>query len=92
MPVTKTAKRALRSSKIKRVVNNAIRAKLAIAIRLAEKTPNKTNIKRATSEADKAAKKNVLHNNKAAKIKSRLSKLASGNRKNQKNQKTRKVG
>ena len=75
MPVTSTAKRALRSSKVKESVNNIIRSKVAVAIRLAEKNPTKAKIKKAVSEADKAAKKRVLHKNKASRIKSRLSKL-----------------
>lgn len=75
MPVTKTAKRALRSSKVKRSVNNIIRSKLAVAIRLAEKNPTAINIRKAVSATDKAAKKNVLHKNKAARIKSRLANL-----------------
>ncbi len=76
MPVTKTAKRALRSSKLKQLVNNKIRSRVDVAIKLAEKKPTKTSIKRAVSETDRAAKKGVLHKNKASRIKSRLSKLS----------------
>ena len=41
MPVTKTAKRALRVSKRKADVNNKIRSGLEIALRLAEKSKKK---------------------------------------------------
>lgn len=76
MPVTKTAKRALRSSKRKETVNKLITSRLEIAIKKARKEKTPVNIKKAVSLADKAAKKKVIHKNKAARIKSALSKLA----------------
>jgi small subunit ribosomal protein S20 len=75
MPVTKTAKRALRSSKKKEAVNKKIRASLEVAIRLARKEKSKKTIQEAISTVDRAAKKKVLHRKKAARIKSSLSKL-----------------
>jgi len=54
MPVTKTAKRARRSS---------LRKKSADVLNL------------AVSLTDRAAKKKIIHKNKAARIKSQLSKL-----------------
>lgn len=75
MPVTKTAKRALRSSKKKEVVNQQIRANLEAAIRVARKKRGEKNILTAISLADRTAKKNIIHKNKAARIKSSLSKL-----------------
>ena len=75
MPVTKTAKRALRSSKKKAEVNKSILKKMEIAIRLAKKTLKETDITKAISLVDKAAKKKVIHKNKASRAKSTLSKL-----------------
>ena len=75
MPVTKTAKRALRSSKRKKAVNNKIRARLETAVREAKKKKTPASIRKAISETDKAAKRNVIHDNKAARIKSTLSTL-----------------
>lgn len=75
MPVTKTAKRALRGSKRKKFVNEQIRRQLDLAVRLAKKGKSKTQITKAFSLADRAAKKKVIHKNKAARIKSSLSKL-----------------
>ncbi len=75
MPVTKTAKRALRSSKRKTIINKRIIAQLEIAIRKAEKTKTGKAVREAISLADKSAKTNVIHRNKAARIKSRLSSL-----------------
>ncbi len=75
MPVTKTAKRALRSSKKKREANVIYLAKLEIALRAAKKSKSSEKINAAISLADRAAKKHMVHPNKAARIKSTLSKL-----------------
>jgi len=75
MPVTKTAKRALRSSKRKSLVNSAILQNLEIALRVARKQKGAAKILAAIKLTDRAAKKRVIHKNKAARIKSSLSKL-----------------
>jgi small subunit ribosomal protein S20 len=75
MPVTTTAKRALRGSKNKESVNKIILGKLEVAIRVARKGKTAEKILKAVSLADRAAKKKVIHKNKAARIKSQLSKL-----------------
>jgi small subunit ribosomal protein S20 len=75
MPVTKTAKRALRGSKNKRYFNKLLLKRLEIALRAAKKTKKTENVLKAVSLADRAAKKQVIHKNKAARIKSQLSKL-----------------
>lgn len=75
MPVTKTAKRALRGSLKKESVNKLILSKLEVAIRIAKKGKKEESIIKVFSLADRAAKKKVIHANKAARIKSQLSKL-----------------
>ena len=75
MPVTKTAKRALRSSHKKTSVNKIIISKLEVALRKARKLKSLDSIFKATSLADRATKKKVIHKNKSARIKSALSKL-----------------
>ena len=85
MPVTKTAKRALRSSKRKEAINKQIRGSLEVAIRIAKKSSkgrsasgrkkSEEAIIAAISQADRAAKKHLIHKNKASRIKSSLSKL-----------------
>ena len=75
MPVTKTAKRALRVSERKVERNKTVRTNLEVAIRLAKKSKKEKDIKSASSLADRAAKNNVIHANKASRIKSSLSKL-----------------
>lgn len=75
MPVTKTAKRALRGSLRKQRVNKSLISRLEIALRTAKKSKNEKDIKTVISLADRASKKNIIHKNKAARIKSSLSKL-----------------
>lgn len=75
MPVTKTAKRALRGSLRKKKTNDAIRRSLEVAIRSAKKTKSDKAVRAAVSLADKATKKKLIHKNKAGHIKSALSKL-----------------
>jgi small subunit ribosomal protein S20 len=75
MPVTKTAKRALRSSKKKALINSVLKSRLEIAIRLSKKERSEKVIKEALSLTDRAAKRKIIHRNKAARIKSGLSKL-----------------
>ena len=77
MPVTKTAKRALRSSKRKALVNKLILSKLEVAIRVAKRERGKDKVLAAISLTDRAAKKKFIHKRKAARIKGRLSKLLS---------------
>lgn len=76
MPVTKSAKRALRGSTNKQKVNSIIISRLEIAVRRAKKTKSAAAILTAVSLADRAVKKRVIHKNKSARIKSVLSKLA----------------
>lgn len=76
MPVTKTAKRALRSSKTKEAVNKSIINKLEIAIRQAKSKKSTKAVQFAISQADRAAKKNIIHRNKADHLKSQLSRLS----------------
>jgi small subunit ribosomal protein S20 len=77
MPVTTTAKRALRGSKNKESINKVILGKLEVAIRVAKRGKSAEKILKAVALADRAAKKRVIHKNKAARIKSQLSKLLS---------------
>lgn len=74
MPVTKTAKRALRGSARKQKVNTVITTRLDTAIRKAKKTNSAKDKLSVVSLADIAAKKKVIHKNKAARIKSKFSK------------------
>lgn len=77
MPVTKTAKRALRGSKRKEIINKIIVSKLEVAIKAAKKSKTKKTVEAAVALADRASKTSTIHKNKAARIKSQLSKLLS---------------
>lgn len=77
MPVTKTAKRALRGSQKKAQMNSVVLAQLEKAIRSAKKLKTEAKVRAAISIADKAAKKKTIHQNKAARIKKTLTKLLS---------------
>lgn len=75
MPVTKTAKRALRSSKRKEIVNKINLSRLEVAIKKAKKTKSQKDVSTASSIADRVAKGKTIHKNKAARIKSQLTRL-----------------
>lgn len=78
MPVTKSAKRALRKSLVRRDRNRAQRSALRTAIkkcRAAAGTPEADEAFRtAVKKLDQAAARNLIHANTAARTKSRLSK------------------
>lgn len=73
MPVIKSAIKKLRKDRKREKENDARRRSLEWAIRQARKSPSKINA--AYSAIDKAVKRNILHKNKAARIKSSLAKL-----------------
>ncbi len=81
MPITSSAKKALRSSKRKRIVNLAAKEKMAKTVKAVKKlVVGKT--KEGTKEAltlaykalDKAAKNGIIKKNTASRKKSRLAK------------------
>ncbi len=75
MPITQSAKKALRRDKRRTIVNLRIKKKIKSAFKKAKEKQTKKNIALAYSAIDKAVKKNVIHRNKAARLKSRLMKL-----------------
>jgi len=76
MPVIKSAKKKLRQDKKRTALNNKLENLFKNLVKEAKKSPTEKNIKMATSAVDKAAKKNIIHKNKAARFKSSLSKLS----------------
>jgi len=83
MPITKSAKRALRKAEKNRIHNLAIKNQLKkglkdayVLIKKKDKNAGKA-VSRAVSLFDKAAKKKIISKQRAARIKSRLSKLLS---------------
>jgi len=78
MPLIKSAKKKLRQDKKRQKRNNSMRDFLKEVLKKARKNPTTENIRIAFKIADKAVKKNIIHRNKAARIKSSLSKIISG--------------
>lgn len=75
MPILKNAKKALRASNRKAVVNAVVRATMRTAVRKMQLNPSVELMNSAYSSIDKAVKSNLVHRNKAARMKSALSKL-----------------
>lgn len=75
MPVLQSAKKALRRDRRRAVVNKSLKDKVKKALKKVRKSPTKKNLQEASSVLDKAAKKKIIHQNKASRLKSRLSKL-----------------
>jgi small subunit ribosomal protein S20 len=75
MPVIKSAIKKLRQAKVRTVRNRGVKAVLRELINKFRKTPGQKLYSELTASLDKAAKTNVIHKNKASRLKSRLSKL-----------------
>lgn len=75
MPVIKSAKKKLRQDKRRTAVNKRYRDELRSALKKARERKTKKAIQEAYRALDRAAKKHVIHKNKAARLKSRLVKL-----------------
>jgi len=80
MPLTKSAKKALRTDRTRKETNDLTRHKIKSAVKAARLAiasgdkEAKDKIDAAYRELDIAAKKNVIHKNRASRLKSRLSK------------------
>lgn len=74
MPLTKSAIKTLRQDRRRVLVNQTIKRKVKVALKKALTKPSKTTLSQAFSVLDRATKKHFLHKNKAARLKSRLTK------------------
>ena len=72
MPIIKSAKKKLRVDKRRTKVNRVYRNKLKDALKEAREKKTKKSLQETYRVIDRAAKKKVIHKNKAARIKSRL--------------------
>lgn len=75
MPIIKSAIKKLRKDKKRTQLNVAKRAHLKEVLKKARKNPTPSSVKTAISAFDRAVKTNLIHRNKAARIKSALAKL-----------------
>lgn len=75
MPLTKQAIKKVRQDKRKIIYNLRVKKTYKQAVAAFRKNPVAKSISGVFSKLDKAAKTNIIHKNKAARLKSRLSKL-----------------
>ena len=75
MPVIKSAIKKLRQDKKRTAVNKKIIQQVDSVVKAIKKS-KKVTIDEAYSKIDRAAKKGLIHSNKAARLKSQLSKIA----------------
>lgn len=74
MPITKQAIKKVRQDKRKTAFNMKLKSAYKNAVKDFRKNPNEAGLKILQKALDKAAKTNVIHPNKANRLKSRLSK------------------
>jgi len=81
MPITKGAIRKLVADKRKTATNLKAKTAYKAAVSAMRKKPSAKALTAAFQKLDRAAKVNIIHKNKAARLKSRLSKLLSAKKK-----------
>jgi small subunit ribosomal protein S20 len=75
MPITAQALKKMRHDKTVESRNRLVRENVRLATKTVRKSPNATTLQKAFTLLDKAAKRHIIHPNKASRLKSRLSKL-----------------
>ncbi len=80
MPTSKQAKKRMRQSEERRIKNKAVRSTMRTAMKKVLQAETEEVARAALPEAmkciDKAAKRNVIHENAAARYKSRLARTS----------------
>lgn len=75
MPITSSAKKALRQDQKRNFINQKTKSKFKKAVKDIKLSPDLNTLPATYSAIDRAVKKNLIHKNKAARIKSSLAKL-----------------
>lgn len=75
MPVIKQAIKKVRQDKRKTTINSVLRTNYKKAVLTSRRSKTEASLKAAFRALDRAAKTNVIHKNKASRLKSRLSKM-----------------
>jgi small subunit ribosomal protein S20 len=75
MPVIKSAKKKLRQDKKRQLANKKTKNTYKDLLKQTRENPSDTAMQQAFSSLDKAAKKGIIHPNKAARLKAALSQL-----------------
>lgn len=78
MPVTKQAKKKLRKDRKREKTNLKLKSEYKKVVKKTRKTPTVKSLSQASKVLDKSAKKGLIHKNKAARLKSRLTRSKSG--------------
>lgn len=81
MPITSSAKKALRKDRRRTIINKQLKKRLKEALKKARQKPTLKTCTLAASILDRTAKKKVIHKNKASRLKSHLAKLLKNPRK-----------
>lgn len=74
MPILKSSKKALRQAKRNKAVNDRVRGKVREVLREFRTKSSEEVLQKVFSILDRAVKKNIIHKNKASRLKSRLAK------------------
>lgn len=75
MPILKNAKKALRASKRKALGNLQTKQQMRSSVKSAKSSPSQETVSVAYSRIDRAVKRGIIHKNKAARLKSQVSRL-----------------
>lgn len=75
MPILKNAQKALRVSERKAAYNAVVRSRMRTALKQLCETPSQELLTLVFSRVDRALKRNLIHGNKAARLKSQASRL-----------------
>lgn len=78
MANTKSAKKSVRQDKKRRALNSSYKTRYKKAVKTGMADKKGKSLGKTMAAIDKAAKKGVIHKNKAARLKSRISKISSG--------------
>jgi small subunit ribosomal protein S20 len=76
MPIIASAKKRVRTTNKATVRNSKTKRSLKGALKVFTKSPSAKSISNVQSQLDRAAKKGVIHKNKAARLKSKAAKKA----------------
>ena len=76
MPIIQSAKKRVKTAKKAAVRNSKTKRSLRASLKAFVRKPSAASQSQAQSQLDKAAKKGVIHKNKAARLKSRNAKKA----------------
>jgi len=78
MPITKSAKKKLRKDIKREKENLKLKKSYKKTVKTTRENPSKKTLSEANKVLDKAAKKGIIHKNKAARLKSRLANKKTG--------------